>query len=355
MLTIASYNYAYNEHRNIINMSVEEVNKIVANTPDFSGKEWEIIPSLFEVLYNNDMVKIFMDIENYHCDDYSLFKEIIADFKKYFHNVSGKKLGSYVLTKNFNSRHPGGSFHVIFSGYKLRLENLKKLIWGFLEKNEKYNGIIDGSVYTDRRLFRLPNQHGICGFSKSEIQSLNLQYSDFKSQTSDAWNKWYNTYGVNNYHQFITIDNSDTIENPYENYEYIIKYVEDCEVITTHFTCNKKFKAKGTSGNFTTKNTKGKISVNLDMTPIIDSISKGFNTLAAVKEEIDIDSKIKVALLALEFNGKELIQNQIILLNKLNDYYNANQTYEGFEVRTGSKLSKQEVYQLIKLVFKITE
>lgn len=346
MSTIAIYYLAFNEKRVEESMSVQQLEYAIENNAKPFSQSWEQIPSLFEVLRKDDFVKIYMDIENYNNEDFALLDDIITEFREYFKDKSGQTLGKYVLTENKHSRHPGRSFHVIFPEYKLKLSNLRNLIGGFVETHMHFNNVIDSTVYSDRRLFRLPRQHGICGLAKSEIQ-----YAELKRRGEDTWKKWLETYGKENYHDFVYRDGITVDTNAAAC--SIIKNVNDCTEITTNFTCSKKFIPNGTSGG--NHRGRGNVQVRLDLAPVVDSISKGFNTLAAAKEEIDVDSKIKVALLSLEFSGKEFVQNQRMLLDRLNEYFSKNQTYEGFEARAGSKLTKQEVYQLIKFVFNINE
>lgn len=344
MSTIAYYYFAFNERRSFKIVNINDLEKQIDDRQTFKN-EWEEIPSMFEIIYKDDYVKIFMDIENYSYEKLDILTYTINKFKQYFNIRTGLELGKYILTENKNSRHQGKSFHVIFPEYKLKFSNLRKLIYGFVESHKMdvcFNDrIIDTSIYTDRRLFRLPYQHGICGCGKNEIQ-----YSQIRARDSETWKNWLQIYGDKNYHQFVTLpgetEETDLIKKS------VIKYTDECKEITTQFTCSAKFKPAGTSGNFN-KN----VNVNIDIVPIVETITKGFNSISQTKEDLNVDSKIKVALMSLGFR-ESLSKNESNLIKSLKQYYAKNNTYEGF-VNDDEKLTKDEVFKLLQFVFGIKE
>lgn len=352
---VVKYNFAFNEPRIVIPM---DVNEIAAYIKPYEYKEeWEKIPALFEVLYNTDYIKIFMDIENYFDTSDTLLNNLINDFIEYFNNNKGildsKLTKKYVLTENKHSRHNGRSFHLIFTDKKILMPNLKKLICGFVEKNTQYEKIIDVSVYSNKRLFRLPLQHSACGLAKGE----EISFKDLYYKTSEAWNKWKTVYADNNYHDYYELNNR-TPEGKLS--DYIIQSVDNCSEIHTQFTCTKIPKSNDFSGNYFMRNKyNNNVNVKLDLEPVTKVITEGIssviNSVVQPKQDVltDIDIKIKVALKSLKYSNAVLNEQKQLLLTKLNEHFAKNKTYEGF-VDDDSTLTKSEVYQLVKIVFGIS-
>lgn len=343
MSTVSTYFFAFNEPRFVNKLTSDEIHSQI--TKYKFAKPWEKIPSLFEVLYNEDFVKIFMDVENYHDETFDTLDRLIESFRDYFNAKTTMELGKYVLTENKHSRHPGRSFHVIFPEYKLKLYNLRRLVVGFIEQHKEFADIVDRCVYSNNRLFRLPLQHGIAGNGKDEIH-----YCDIRARKPEVWEQWEKAYGNENYHDFIHRPGI-TVDHIYER--YIIKETSDCVEITTGFTCSKEF-VGGFSGGRTRCN-------NL---PVVKELCGVLST--AIASTVDViksqtfetpkiqntDSAIKVALLSLEYSGETYHERIRDLLNRLNEYYSKNNTYNNFE-DNGRVLTSEEVLTLVKIVFDI--
>lgn len=105
----------------------------------------------------------------------------------------------YVITYNSSSSsHFGDSYHVIFPHiYVYHVEQVKSFMNDFINKHRQYIDYVDLSVYSTRRLFRLP-------FSK------NVTYCENKTINQNDIHKT----------EFKQVDNEDNIT------DYIIQYVQ---------------------------------------------------------------------------------------------------------------------------------
>jgi hypothetical protein len=122
----------------------------------------------FEILQNGKELRIYVDIEKIPlekedlicsiCDDLlSFMREKCPEFHVQKHDLA--------ITENGNSTsHEGRSYHVIIP-VKTTQNIMKRLLINFVndERYNKYIDYIDCSVYSNFRLFRVPNQ---IGFSK---------------------------------------------------------------------------------------------------------------------------------------------------------------------------------------------
>jgi hypothetical protein len=113
--------------------------------------------SCFEIL-QNDILRIYLDMENIPNENTELYKQIIAEFMEYA--GLNKIQAEYVVTFNPCSHHKGLSYHVIFH-VLTTLDNLKNLVQNFKHHHQAYMSYVDDSVYTRLRLFRLPGQRGL--------------------------------------------------------------------------------------------------------------------------------------------------------------------------------------------------
>ena len=140
------------------------------------------------------------DIIAYVKDNLKLYKFVINDDKVSIdtnNNVDFNDVKTdYVITYNrASSSHYGDSYHVIFPHvYIYHVEQVKSFMNDFISKHRQYIDYVDLSVYSTRRLFRLP-------FSKNVTNSYN-------------YNKTINSSDI---HKPITGDNY---------IDYIIQYVQ---------------------------------------------------------------------------------------------------------------------------------
>lgn len=118
--------------------------------------------SIFEYLTKGTPTRIYFDIENIPNDDRTTFENIVGDLKTFIAKTSGIEIGDYCLTKNEGSRHPGQSYHLIFSEYYIsNYCDILNLLSQFIKEFPHYKQFIDSSVYSKKRLFRSINQIGV--------------------------------------------------------------------------------------------------------------------------------------------------------------------------------------------------
>lgn len=120
-------------------------------------KENEATPNfcIFEVL-SSDRRRMYFDIENIPSEKKTLINDLIKDLAEFL-DVDKE---NYALTLNNGSRHPGLSYHLTFP-YVTAPLNILNSIRNFKLKHPEYKDYVDELVYSNNRLFRLPNQHGI--------------------------------------------------------------------------------------------------------------------------------------------------------------------------------------------------
>lgn len=167
----------------------EVINLSQINFINIIGSDFE---KCFKQSYkvNHDNVnKLYIDVENIHDRKPDEFlNKLINDFIKYIksnnnylfkYNYSNNELinvvkndeinnidTSYVITKNIkSSSHDGLSYHVIFSNIVIENGNyIRNILKNFIMLHKEYFGCIDLSVYTKRRLFRLPYNHNCLNY-----------------------------------------------------------------------------------------------------------------------------------------------------------------------------------------------
>lgn len=105
----------------------------------------------YEVL-GNTIRKLYVDVENIPISDENYIYQLISDLCKYL-----KIPETYGLTKNSGSTtHKGLSYHIVFP-YTLNYPIMEKVMDAFVTVHPQHNDYVDRSVYTNFRLFRLPN------------------------------------------------------------------------------------------------------------------------------------------------------------------------------------------------------
>ena len=99
--------------------------------------------------------------------------------KESFDNVKT----DYVITHNSSSSsHCGDSYHVIFPYvYIYHVEQVKSFMNDFINKHQKYIDYVDLSVYSTRRLFRLPFSKNVTTHHKNKaINQNDIHKTEFK-------------------------------------------------------------------------------------------------------------------------------------------------------------------------------
>ena len=167
-------------NKNIMNdYAMYEILKLKKSYPS------EVLPSKVNRCYVNRM---FLDIEKLPYGDYSIVESIVKDFINYlkeiipFYSFEENKEDvhkyiikdrrdiseinfDYVVTHNQNSSsHDGDSYHIIFTNICIyHSKQIKAIVDNFLKMNEEYIPYVDDSVYSSRRLFRLPFSRNVGG------------------------------------------------------------------------------------------------------------------------------------------------------------------------------------------------
>lgn len=145
---IEAYYKAYKRNIKTCN-SLESFMQVVKDneaTPNFC---------IFEVLSSNRR-RMYFDIENIPSEKKTLINDLIKDLAEFL-DVDKE---NYALTLNTGSRHPGLSYHLTFP-YVTAPLNMLNSVRNFKLKHPEYKDYVDELVYSNNRLFRLPNQHGI--------------------------------------------------------------------------------------------------------------------------------------------------------------------------------------------------
>lgn len=122
--------------------------------------------STYEVL-KRDVRKIYFDIEKIPVDQPKLIYDMMNDINDFFKNKAGDQLTNgdmrFIITHNGDSaNHDGLSYHLICYNYSMSYQNMKGIITEFVNTvGNKYFEYIDTSVYSTKRLFKLPYYIGI--------------------------------------------------------------------------------------------------------------------------------------------------------------------------------------------------
>ena len=107
---------------------------------------------------------IYIDFEGVQTadpNDDSIMLSFVNKFIDYYNLTSyygtfGDKVGDkYVISKNLHSKHPGLSYH-IFIPVVMKRTDMKLILQVFLMNHKEYIPYVDISVYSSKRLFRVP-------------------------------------------------------------------------------------------------------------------------------------------------------------------------------------------------------
>lgn len=136
------------------------------------GINGEISEKSVHELLDKDKRKMYFDIEKIPETKPELINEMIDALKKFFETKKVRNI-KYVLTINEGSPHEGLSYHLIFYNYSCYYNELKDAVKEFLFNNEKYNTYLDTSVYSVKRLFKMPYNYGIIKGKGVDLNSNN--------------------------------------------------------------------------------------------------------------------------------------------------------------------------------------
>ena len=161
MITIVDCKQSYMEacFRNYKQVSLQSVIDEISNRTVHTEK------SRYEVLRENDR-RIYFDIEGIPEDKPDMISDIVGNLDAYM-----KSIGlidhdlKYALTYNAGSlTHKGHSYHLILPEYKMNFNINRNLVIAFTHSDfgKEYIDYIDGVVYTNHRLFKLPYYIGMC-------------------------------------------------------------------------------------------------------------------------------------------------------------------------------------------------
>jgi len=116
----------------------------------------EYIDNIYSVFYID-----FEGVQTANPDDDSIMLSFVNKFIDYyklssFYGTFGDSVkDKYVISKNLHSKHPGLSYH-IFIPVVMKRTDMKILLQVFLMHNKEYIPYVDVSVYSAKRLFRVP-------------------------------------------------------------------------------------------------------------------------------------------------------------------------------------------------------
>lgn len=279
--------YSENKKHNWKNTSIDNYVKMI--------KDKNVTSSIFEIFNSDKPVKIYFDIEKIPTETPDLINEIIGDLRLWFANTTKLELGDYILTLNESSEsHPGLSYHLIFYQWFTLEYNILCMLNEFLGEHPQYVKFMDGSVYTDGRLFKSINQIGI---NKNKISK-----------------------NENNYHKIINCEQTDeTIK------QSIIQYIENSTELKYQFKEVDRPKYKQISRG-------GRIKIDKPNIVIHNHIEKDDKTENGVFKQlqnIDINDQIYSLMYALNMS-KKLNKAQKKYIKELMKYYEKHKTYKGF-------------------------
>lgn len=116
----------------------------------------EMIDNIYSCIYID-----FEGVQTANPDDDSTMLTFVNQFIDYYNLTSyyetfGDKVGNkYVISKNLHSKHPGLSYH-IFIPVVMKRTDMKLILQVFLMNHKEYIPYVDISVYSSKRLFRVP-------------------------------------------------------------------------------------------------------------------------------------------------------------------------------------------------------
>lgn len=291
--------YNENKPKNHRYVHVDEYVNIIKNKNDTS--------SIYEIFAPNKNLKIYFDIEKIPFEEPELIDNIIGDLRVTFSKITKLELGEYILTINEASpNHNGLSYHLIFYKYHTTPSNILNFLNEFLTEHPEYVKYMDGSVYSDDRLFKSINQIGI---------KKNKQIDN----------------NPNNYHRIVNVEQNDnTIK------QSIIQYINESTELTYKFKEFERPKYRKISGG--QKNKQPTIIIN----NYIDDC-KNSTGIFKPRPQINIDDEIYSLMFALSMVDT-LNKAQKKYIKELMEYYDTHKTFEGY------KQSKIQILSILKII-----
>ena len=261
--------------------------------------------SIYEIFAPNKNVKIYFDIEKIPFDEPKLIDDIIGDLRLFFSKTTNLELGEYIKTINEHSaNHKGLSYHLIFYEYHTSVINILCFLNEFLTEYPQYVKYMDGSVYSDDRLFKSINQIGVHG-----------KYIDTNPE---------------NYHRIANVEQNDlTIK------QSIIQYIDESKELMYKFKEVKRPKYKKMSGG-AKKESRIVINNYIDK----DKVSTG---IFKQQPQIKIDDEIYSLMFALSMNDK-LNKIQKKYIKELMKHYDKHKSFDGY------KQTKIQILSILKII-----
>lgn len=260
--------------------------------------------SIYEIFAPGKNVKIYFDIEKIPFDEHKLIDDIIGDLRLFFSKTTNLELGQYIKTINESSaNHKGLSYHIIFYEYHTTVINILCFLNEFLTEHPEYVKYMDGSVYTDDRLFKSINQIGVCG----KIVDTNPK----------------------NYHRIDNVEQNETTIK-----QSIIQYIAESKELNYKFKEIERPKYKKISGG-AKKEPRIVINNYIDKDKISTGIFK--------QQQLKIDDEIYSLMFALSMNDK-LNKAQRKYIKELMEYYEKHKSFDGY------KQSKIQILSILKII-----
>lgn len=216
------YYYELSDSSRIKNINIDEIAQDIKERSTLSDNEIFNKQSIYEILMfdtsfpasgkniqtaSRYINRLFLDIEKLPYGMSSEYlNKIINDFIKYIksnltlykYNIDNDKANidihikvsndeinfNYVITHNISSSsHYGDSYHVIFSNiYIYHTAQTKSILTDFINKHIEYIEYIDTTIYTTRRLFRLPYCRNIAPGPRKTINKNDIHKIETKAE-----------------------------------------------------------------------------------------------------------------------------------------------------------------------------
>ena len=259
----------------------------------------------FEILQNGKNLRFYIDIEKIPFDKDTLIEEIVFDLIEFMKEKGLKNNLTVIdiaITENKNSiSHEGRSYHVIMP-VQMTQNLMKRLILNFVndERYNKYIEYIDCSVYSNYRLFRVPNQIGFDKDHNRIEDNIHIPILDIKP---------YQEYLIQNVNRSIPMFYPTNL---------------------TTLTLEQKRKAAKMSGNIN----KYGLKVALDERLLASILSKANKPPEPASDEI--------LTLIDTLRQKQTVSNRIIrFLDELDNYYEEKGNFDNY------KFTKQQIRNLL--------
>jgi len=242
-------NYKIYKVINYNNTYHNDLNAFCSNDIKEINKELNYDKAYHLLLKNDLQYKLFFDIDNVNDD------KIFIDFIKFIENQYQLNFNDAAATKSINSKGLN-SYHLVYNNCKGYLHNFKKMcddIKNNEEYKNKFNNILDSSIYKHNQWFRLPNQtnqnkHNSHTIIRGNIEDFVFEYlinNNDENYVCDKLNK-YNINKIKYYHDYNTKFNydihDDIIKKCLDNLSD--EYLEDYDLWIKVTNCMKNLNKK---------------------------------------------------------------------------------------------------------------